>query len=384
MNGRSEPLAYHAPMLQPLRTTALLSLLATLHAAPTLAQPLESTTAARAAAHIDSLLEASVAEDGPGHLVRVIQDGEVVYDHAVGLANIGERTPLASSTPVYLASLAKPFTAVAVLLLAERGALELDASIRQYLPGLPDFTDPVTVRSMLTHTSGLIDHYDLLAGEPGGLTNEIVFALVAGQDSLLFPPGERVKYSNAAYVLLAMAVERVSGRSFGAFLDAHVFEPLGMTSTVVHDGRPAVPGRAIGYQAKEEGFVVDDYRSFTTGAGGIYASAEDLTRFDAGLDRLLSPGSLRQMWSVPDLPAGRRTPYGMGWLVECAPRGPLAGLDYVASTGSLNGFRTFLKRFEDPRLTVIVLSNGGAWLPPFDLADLYLADRWTAVEDAGC
>ena len=133
---------------------------------------------------------------------------------------------------------------------------------------------------MLNHTSGLIDHYDLMAGEPGGLTNEIVFALVAGQDSLLFSPGERVDYSNAAYVLLAMLVERVSGQSFAAFLNANVFEPLGMTSAVDYDERrPAIPGRAIGYQTTDEGFVADNYRSFTTGAGGVYASVEDLTKF---------------------------------------------------------------------------------------------------------
>lgn len=352
-------------------------------ATPVLAQP--APAAHDAGMQVDSLLDAAASPDGRGHVVRVIRDGTVVYDRAVGLANVALGTPLTADTPVYLASVGKTFTAAVVLRLAERGVVDLDASVRLYLPELPDYTDPVTIRSMLTHTSGLVDHYDLLAGEPGGLTNELVVALVGAQDSLLFEPGTDVRYSNAAYVLLSLVVERATDRTFADVLTDEIFDPLGMTSAVVVDDRQLeVPCRAVGYSVSDAGITMDDYRSFTTGAGGLYASIEDLTAWDAGIDRLLSPASRDLMWSVPTLPPGRRTPYGMGWLVECAPRGPLAGLGYVASTGSLHGFRTFLQRFESPRLTVIVLSNGGDWLPPFGIADLYLAAEWTPTDGADC
>lgn len=315
------------------------------------------------AARADSLLESRYAADEPGVAVMIIKDGSVIYERTIGLADLESGAPITPETAFYIASLGKALTGTAILMLAERGQLSLDDTLGRYLPDAPAYGRGVTLRQMLSHTSGIPDYYDVLGDDVRGVTNGLVLKVLHEQDALSFGAGEDWGYSNSAYVLLSLVVERVSGERFGRFLASNIFEPVGMTRTVVYDEtRPGVPGRATGYsQADGGGFYKDDYGSFTTGAGGIFSTLEDLYKWDRALEsgQLLGPEFSEAAFTMQRTAKGRPTPFGLGWMVEDWSVGPFVGGFYVMQVGILNGFRARHLRFADRDFTVIMLSNAG-------------------------
>lgn len=309
---------------------------------------------------IDSLARSLVGEEMPGLAVLAVRDGQVVHRAAYGVTAAGpDGAAVDAHTPFYIASTAKMFTAAAVLALADDGRLGLDDPIGRYVPAVPEYARHVTVAQLLAHTSGLIDHYDV-GGEARTYDNAAVLEILRDADGLLFEPGSRAAYSNSGYVLLARLVEAVTRESFAAFLERRFFGPLGMDDAFVATEGIALPaGRAIGHRRVDGGFGVHDYRSSTTGAGGVYASLSDLERWHRALrdGRVLGPETLRLASRPPVLTSGRLTPYGMGWLAEFAARGPLADRWYVLAFGSLRGFRALFQWYQDNDVLLVWLAN---------------------------
>ncbi|MFO0985337.1 MAG: serine hydrolase domain-containing protein, partial [Planctomycetota bacterium] len=188
---------------------------------------------------VDRLFARFDKPDSPGCAIAVVKDGQVVYEHGYGMANLDDGVPITADTVFHVASVSKQFTSFAVALLADQGKLSLDDDVRRYVPEVPDFGAKITLRHLMHHTSGLRDQWSLLmlAGWrlEDVITESDILDLISHQRELNFPPGERHLYCNTGYTLLAIVVQRVSGRSLRAFAEDEMFEPLGMTSTHFHD-----------------------------------------------------------------------------------------------------------------------------------------------------
>jgi CubicO group peptidase (beta-lactamase class C family) len=248
----------------------------------------------------------------------------------------------------------KQFTAAAILLLAEDGRVGLDDPVRRWLPSLPASDDAITIRQLLTHTGGLIDYEDIMPTDLATPLRDIdVLHLLERESRLYFPPGSAYRYSNGGYAMLALVVERASGRSFQDFLRTRIFEPLGMHDTLayVQEG-PPVPHRAYGYSTIDGRWQRTDQSltSAVLGDGGIYSSIDDLARWDAAAydNRLLADASRKLAftpWTKTDV---ADVEYGYGWR--------LTG-DTQWHSGETIGFRNVIVRWPKRRLTVVVLSN---------------------------
>lgn len=322
-------------------------------------------------AGIDGLMQ---AYDGqvPGAAVLVLHDGQAVFRRGYGLAVVEDSTAVTPASTFRLASISKQFTAAAVLLLVEDGRLGLDQPARQWLPELPPVAAAITLRQLLSHTSGLLDYEDLMdPADTRQVHDADVLTLLSRQDRLNFAPGTQYRYSNSGYALLALIVARASGQDFAAFLQQRIFAPLGMAHTVAHqDGVDTVAARAYGYSWIDGHWQRTDQSttSAVLGDGGIYSSLDDLARWDAALydDRLLSQPSRRAMFSPATATTETDVPhYGFGWRLN----GPVQW-----HSGESIGFRNVILRHPEKHLTVIVLTNRND-PEPYPLA-LKIAQRW--------
>jgi CubicO group peptidase (beta-lactamase class C family) len=322
------------------------------------ALPASAARADDALAQADALLKPLTTPDGPGGAVLVICDGHVVYQKAVGLANVEERVPNTTSTNFRIASLTKQFTALAVLMLVEEGKLTYETRLTEVFPDFPPYGKEITLRHLLSHTSGLLNYEDLM---PRSTTRQLkdrdVLRLLREQKETAFPPGTKYRYSNSGYAVLALVVEKASGQKFADFLKRRIFTPLGMTNSVAYEeGGPPIANRAYGYTPAGAGFKRTDQSltSAVLGDGGIYTSVEELFRWDQALygPKLLRPDTLAQAFANNRLPDGRFTDYGFGWEL-----GSHRGLRSFRHGGSTVGFRSELERLADKRLTAIVLCN---------------------------
>ena len=292
---------------------------------------------------IDGLLAAIAGKDLPGAAIVVLKDGAVVHARAYGLASVELAVPNTTRTKFRLASVSKSFTALAVLQLVEQGRLRLDDTLDKYVP---DFVggERITIHQILTHTAGLPDFvsFDKAKKQP--------------RDS---PPGVRLNYSNVGYVALGRVIEKVTGRSYESHLREAILSPLGMADTGV-DRRPALEkGRAAGYViGPEGGFVNADYSDTSSdpAAGGLYSTAEDMTRFVQALvgGRIVSPATFEKATTPVTLPDGHRGGYGYGFMVA-----PFRGLREIAHGGDISGFNTYFAVYPEEHLAVVVLSNVG-------------------------
>jgi CubicO group peptidase (beta-lactamase class C family) len=282
----------------------------------------------------------------------VAEGGTVVYSGAFGLADRDARRPYTTDTPSCVASLSKPITAVAVMMLAEQRLVTFESQLSQLLPGFSAAIGAVTVRQLLTHTSGVPDYPDLGVDRPGVTNADIVAALRRVQDPV-FPPGLKYQYSNSGYVLLGLIVEGVSGRTLPQFLAACIFTPLGMSSTfVLTSPADKTAGVARGY---DRNGGADDFEGMDTGDGGVYSTVNDLLRFDQALygDTLVRQETLAVAFTPAQVREGSTT-YGFGWNIAR----DAAGLR-VWHQGNTAGFRAFIERRLSSRVTVIMLTNGG-------------------------
>ncbi|NNM03778.1 MAG: beta-lactamase family protein [Gemmatimonadetes bacterium] len=319
---------------------------------------------------VDQLFSEFTVSGSPGAAAMVVQDGQVTHSAGYGLANTDRELGLTPRTPIRLGSVGKQFTSMAAMILADRGLLAFDDPVIEWVPELERFPG-IQVQHLLRHTSGLPDYYDLPEetfqgvsdsdGDPV-LTNRDVITIYRDWGGPLFAPGEQYRYSNPGYEVLALIVERVSGRPFGEFLAEEIFRPLDMETAVVRD-RPDVeiPDRAVGYRPGRFGlgWVEEDdhFANWLVGAGGVYASLEDLYLWDQALDTdtLVSHEIRNLAFSPTMLDDGSVSDYGFGWRV-----GDRLGRKAVHHGGSWVGFRAAIIRFVDDATTVVVLSNASA------------------------
>ena len=315
---------------------------------------------------VDSLFSAYRGSTVPGASVVVITDGRVLLRRAYGMADLERRVAATPETDYRLASVSKQFTAMAVMLLATGGKLRYDQPVRDFLPELPAAAQPVTIRHLLNHTSGLVDYEDLVPeSRTAQLDDRDVLGLLAGKDSVYFPAGSQYRYSNSGYVLLGLIVARASGLSFPEFVRTRIFQPLGMSATVAHvEGSDTVPRRAYGYSPRGGTFVQTDQSvtSATLGDGGIYSNVDDMQRWDQALSArstaLVDAATLDLAATPPQLPAGATTEYGFGWFIDI-----YRGEKRWRHTGETSGFRNAIQRYPRRRLTVIVLTNRSSGEP---------------------
>ncbi len=313
--------------------------------------------------------------DVPGASLLVLKDGEAVVRRGYGRADVEQGIEAGPATDYRLASVSKQFTAASILLLAQDGKLGIDDPISKWLPSLPPATAAITLRHVLTHTSGLVDYEDLMGDDYRGQIRDAgVLDLLAKEDRLYFAAGTAYRYSNSGYALLALVVERASGLDYPAFLKQRIFRPLGMHDSVAFlDGGPKVAHRAYGHSEADGHWRRTDQSttSAVLGDGGIYTSIDDMARWDAALydNRLLSDASRKMAFSPQVAVTGEanKTSYGFGWRISG---------DMLWHTGETIGFRNAILRWPKLHLTVVLLSNRsepGPYDTALEIAKLFMA-----------
>jgi CubicO group peptidase (beta-lactamase class C family) len=301
---------------------------------------------------VDEYLNAATAVNGFSGSVLVAQNGQPVVSKGFGMANIELAVPNTPQTVFRLGSVTKQFTATAIMILQERGRLRIGDPACQYLAECPASWKPLTIRHLLTHTSGIPNYtnfpdFGKIAVLPATAA-EMVGKLT--DKTLEFAPGEKFAYSNSGYYLLGLIVERASGKRYADFLQEVIFAPLGMSHTGYDDPARLIPNRAAGY-ARQAGVTVNAaYMDMTLpfAAGALYSTTEDLLRWDQALytDKLVSQKSLDEMFTP------EKGGYGYGWSI-----GQRFGRRAIGHGGGIYGFATHIDRFPADRVTVIVLSN---------------------------
>jgi CubicO group peptidase (beta-lactamase class C family) len=312
-------------------------------------------------AQVDALFASCANGEAPGASVIVIQNGEVLHERSYGLASIELGVANTPGTVFRLGSMTKQFTAMAILQLHDRGLLSIDDLVARYLPDAPH-GDAITIRHLLTHTSGI--------GQ-------------ADDAQLEFAPGERLNYSNKGYWLLGRIIEKISGRPYEEYLRENVLGPLGMSHTGFEHRNEVIKNRASGYSNREGGGYLNtgfDDVSGAYSAGALYSTVRDMRLWDQALytDKLAKPETIELAFTPAKLNDGRLASFGFGWMVR-----DYRGLREVCHGGDISGFNSYIARFPDQRFTVIVLSNVGMWpagpTPTSEvlahrIAEIYLAD----------
>ncbi len=315
----------------------------------------------------------SIAPTGPGCVAGVAFGDVSTVTAAYGQADLEHPDPLTPASIFETGSLAKQFTAAAMMLLVQDGKLSLDDDIRRYLPEMPDYGTPITIRHLLTHTSGLREQWSLLAlaGNPPGIqvhSQAVILDLASRQKGLNFKPGAEFLYTNTNYALSAIIIERVSGKTLQQFTDQRLFRPLGMShSRWREDFRTVVPGRATAYAPADLGFIANMPFTNVYGNGGLLTTVGDLLRWNAFLDK------------PSDLPGGQalvtalQTP---GRLSNGVPLDYALGLEVtrdhgrrlVSHSGSTGGYKTWLGRYPDEGISIAVMCNNGG-IDPVDMGE---------------
>ncbi len=342
---------------------------------------------------VDQLLSPYDTDDSPGAAVRVWRDGRTLFSKAYGMADLAHAIPFDEDTRTNIGSTSKQFTAFAVMLQAERGALSLDDDIRIHVPELPEFDETITVRHLLTHTSGLREIFNLLVmtgrriDRGDYVDRDEILAVVQQQPALQNAPGAEWNYNNTAFSLAALIVERTSGQPFHEFMAEHVFGPLNMTRTMVRPHAEAVvPERSQGYAPASEGYREIRDLGAAVGAGGIYSSIEDLQTWVENYvsPRVGSPDMVAEMTTPFVLTDGDTTNYGLGLFID-----EHRGLRRVHHGGADIAHRSMLAYYPELRAGITTQSNHASFDSnvAFRLAEAFFGDAMEpeaqAVADDG-
>ncbi len=333
----------------------------------------------------DQLFYAYNEEGVPGGVVGVIKYGEVVFSKAYGLANLSHSIPFEVNTPTNIGSVSKQFTAMAILLLEQQGKLSLDDDVRKHIPELPDLGQVVTIHNMLNHTNGFREVYNLMpmTGWKGEdmLRREEIIEMLKRQEELQNAPGEEHNYNNSAFILLAEIVERISDQTFPEYMERNVFAPLGMHSSLVR-ANPSViiPGASQGYVSDSVGYheAGDLYAAY--GAGGIYTTVEDFSKWMGNFSKPLLGGIelVNRLVTVDTLNNGDTMSYALGIGVD-----EFRGLKNYSHGGADIAHRAFLVYFPEIDAGVVAMSNNGSFDPggiAFEMAELYFGDEMDPEE----
>jgi len=310
------------------------------------------------AASLDALLAPHFKPDEPGATVIVVKDGKTVLRKAYGAADVKRKTPLTPDMVLRLGSITKQFTAVAILMLADEGKLQLNDPITRFFPDYPMQGKVITIEHLLTHTSGIVS-YTGKSGFGKTVTQDIgVARMIEGfrNDPLEFEPGTQYRYNNSGYFLLGAIIEKVSGQPYARFVEQRIFTPLGMIDTT-HEGfeRSRAP-RAAGHSRKDDGFGPSAPLSMSQpyAAGALVSTVDDLARWDAAITagKLLTPATWKKAFTAYQLAPGKSANYGYGWHV-----GTLQGTPMIDHGGGINGFSSYALRLPGQKVFVAVLAN---------------------------
>jgi CubicO group peptidase (beta-lactamase class C family) len=331
----------------------------------------------KAQTHIDSVFAPLAGEKNPGMAVLVRRNGRTVFERGYGVRNLSTFAPIGAHTDFRLASFTKQFTAMAIMLLVHGGKLSYNTRLTDIFPDFPAYGRAITVRHLLSHTSGLPDYEELMDGSwtaTHQIRDEDVLALLERQTHPKFAPGSSWAYSNSSYVLLGLVVAKISGEPFPNFLHGRIFAPLHMDGTLAYvSGKNTVPERAHGYSKEGTQFVETNQSptSATLGDGGVYSNLADLAKWDQSLqEHSLLPAREMQPALIPvkladgsdpkwpaapgedNLNPGKPVSYGFGWFLD-----PFEGHPRMWHSGTTMGFRSLIERFTKDRLTIVILCN---------------------------
>jgi len=345
-------------------------------AGPSADKPLKS--------EVDSIFATRIQADDPGAVVLIKKDGKILFEKGYGVRELRTRAKIGPQTNFRLASFTKQFTAMAIMLLVHDGKLRYDNRLTDIFPDFPPYGKSITIRHLLTHTSGLPDYEDLMEKEEKTkgpvwshdhqIQDAEVLTLLEKQSAGKFVPDMSWAYSNSGYVVLGLVVAKVSGIPYRDFLQQRIFAPAGMKHSIVYQrGVNEIAERAFGHSKENGKFAETDQSSTsaTLGDGGIYSNLEDLAKWDEALQKhtllseaemlaaltpvKLADGSEPHWPSEPDgdnLNPGKPVSYGFGWFLD-----PYKGHSRMWHTGSTLGFRTVIQRFTADRLTIVILCN---------------------------
>jgi CubicO group peptidase (beta-lactamase class C family) len=291
----------------------------------------------------------------PGVALKIIQDGRVVKTAAYGLANLELNVAARPETVFEVGSITKQFTTAGIMLLAQDGRLSVDDRISKYLKDTPEAWGKVTIRHLLTHTSGIKNYTGLAGFQLWRHLTQPQFIQAIGAQPMEFQPGESWKYCNTGFNLLGYIIENVSGMEYWDFMSRRIFQPLGMHATTNRLPSLIIPNRAAGYEQTNHVWINRDYDlTDVFSAGAIASTVGDLARWSASLDgeRLLNADSKEQMWTPAKLTDGKATKYGFGWFLDT-----VEGHRDIGHGGSTSGFSASIQRFPDENLAVIILTN---------------------------
>ena len=305
----------------------------------------------------------------PGVAVGIYKNGKIALVKGYGLSNVELSVPVKPATIFQSGSVGKQFTSAAIMMLVEEGKIGLDDSLPKYFPDAPSTWRGITIRELLSHTSGLAEYASDSLTKPGGPLDirldftEAQFVKFIETLPIEFAPGEGWEYRNTNYLLLGAVIRKVTGKFYGDVLQERIFKPLGMTSTRISNEADIIPNRAAGYQLVDGKLKNQDWVSpsfNTTADGALYFNVLDLAKWDAALygTRLLKKSSLDTIWTVAKLKNGQPNShhYGFAWDVDS-----INGHRVMEHSGSWQGFESYIARYVDDRVTVVVLMNlGGA------------------------
>lgn len=331
-----------------------------------------------AAADPDAIFAGLASDKTPGLAVLVLRNDHPVFERGYGVRDLRTFAKIDATTNFRLASFTKQFTAMAVMLLVKDGKLRYDERLTEVFPDFPEYGRAITIRHLLTHTAGLPDYEELMEGEGWSAERQIqddeVLRLIERQTSGKFAPGTQWSYSNSGYVVLGSVIAKVSGKSYGDFLQQRIFGPLHMDGTLAYvKSRNTIPNRAYGHTKKDDQFTETDQSSSsaTLGDGGVYSNLKDLAKWDAALaaHTLLSEAAMQpavtpvklndgsqSYWPLApnedNLAPGKPVSYGFGWFLD-----PHQGHPRMWHSGGTMGFRTVIERFTEENMTVVILCN---------------------------
>ncbi|MFN0087931.1 MAG: serine hydrolase domain-containing protein [Blastocatellia bacterium] len=308
------------------------------------------------AAKVDEYIRGEMEKQRiPGMSLVILRDGQIVHAKGYGLSNVEHRVAVKPETIFQSGSVGKQFTAAAVMLLVEDGKVGLDDRIPKYFPDAPAHWKNITVRHLLTHTAGTTDYPPNFDFRRDYTEDELLKR--AAEIPLAFQPGERWSYSNMGYVMLGILISKATGKFYGEFLRERVFTPLGMSTARIITEEEIIPNRSSGYrlaggQLKHQEWVSRTMN--TTADGSLYLTIYDMAKWDAALngEKLLKRSSLDQIWTPVKLNNGKTYPYGFGWTLREAN-----GHRLIEHGGAWQGFKSFIARYADEKLTVALFAN---------------------------
>lgn len=303
---------------------------------------------------------ADYANENPGAIIAIVKDGQLVFKKAYGLSNLEDKTKVQANTNFRLASVSKQFTAAAILQLIQQGKIDLNTSLNKCFPNLPDYSKSITIQQLLNHTSGILDYDDVIdeADNFEQISDQGVLDLAKTFTKTYFIPGTKYKYSNTAYVLLGLVIEKYSGLSYANYMEKFIFNPLKMNNSVAYlKNINQISHRAYGYSKENNSWFRKDQSSTsaTLGDGGIYSNLNDLIKWNEALnnDTILPQKIWKQAFDYQHLSDGTPIDYGFGWHLKKDKN----NTQIVYHTGSTTSFRNIFYRIPAEKLSLIILSN---------------------------